>query len=166
MSIESDLALIAVQEKTLRFANFEEAEAWRLGSRLRDLAQAREFPVVIDIRRFGQALFYYALAGSVPDNAEWVRRKSNVVARFHRSSYHVGLELRRTQSSLEAKFGLSESDYAAHGGAFPLIVSGAGIVGSVTVSGLPQRMDHALVVEALAQELGQDDAQLQLPTED
>lgn len=29
--------------------------------------------------------------GTTPDNVEWVRRKSNVVARFHRSSYAVGL---------------------------------------------------------------------------
>lgn len=165
MSIESDLALIATQEKTLRFERFEEGEAWRLGSRLCEIARSRELPVVIDIRRFGQPLFYCALAGSVPDNAEWVRRKGNVVARFHRSSYGVGLELQQAQNSLEARFGLPTVDYAAHGGAFPLVVSGAGVIGSVTVSGLPQRMDHALVVEALAQELGRDHAQLRLPAE-
>ena len=147
----------------MRFERFEEKEAWHLGSRLREIAQARKMPVAIEIRRFGQPLFYCALAGSVPDNAEWVRRKGNVVARFHRSSYHVGLELQQTQSSLEEKFGLATGDYAAHGGAFPLIVSGAGVIGSVTVSGLPQRLDHALVVEALAQELGRDGGQLQLP---
>ena len=39
--------------------------------------------MVIDVRRFGQPLFYAALDGTTPDNAEWVRRKSNVVARFH-----------------------------------------------------------------------------------
>ena len=32
---------------------------------------------------------------------------------------------------------------------FRLRVAGAGIVGSVTVSGLPHRADHELVVEAL-----------------
>ena len=165
MSIESDLALVAVQEKTLRFERFDEGTAWRLGSRLRELAHAEGMPVVIDVRRFGQPLFYCALAGSVPDNVEWVRRKGNVVARFYRSSYHVGLELRQAQSSLEDRFGLSASDYAAHGGAFPLIVAGAGVIGSVTVSGLPQRTDHVLVVEALAQLLGQDPAALRLPTE-
>ena len=48
------------------------------------------------------------------------------------------------------------SDYAPHGGSFPLIVAGAGVIGSVTVSGLPQRADHELVVEALCAELGAD----------
>ena len=41
-------------------------------------------------------------------------------------------------------------------------VEGAGIVGSVTVSGLPQRDDHNLVVEALCAMLGRDFAALRL----
>jgi uncharacterized protein (UPF0303 family) len=41
-------------------------------------------------------------------------------------------------------------DFAAHGGSFPIIVRGTGCIGAVTVSGLPQRDDHNLVVEALA----------------
>ena len=63
--------------------------------RLRTLAEERGLAVVIDVRRFGQPLFYAALDGTTPDNAEWVRRKSNVVARFHRSSYAVGLNLKQ-----------------------------------------------------------------------
>ncbi len=165
MSIENDLTIIAAQEKSLRFARFEEGEAWQLGNHLREAAQAKSLPVVIDIRRFGQPLFYCALAGTMPDHAEWARRKGNVVIRFHRSSYHVRLELQQKESSLEAEFGLPTADYAAHGGAFPLAVSGAGVIGVVTVSGLPQRLDHEFVVEALAQVLGQDYRRLRLPAE-
>ena len=51
------------------------------------IALERGLTLVIDVRRFGQPLFYAALDGTTPDNVEWVRRKSNVVARFHRSSY-------------------------------------------------------------------------------
>jgi uncharacterized protein (UPF0303 family) len=39
------------------------------------------------------------------------------------------------------------------------------VVGSVTVSGLPQRDDHNLVVEALCAMLGRDFAALQLEPE-
>ena len=35
-----------------------------------------------------------------------------------------------------------------HGGSFPVNVENAGIIGAVTVSGLPQLQDHLLVVEA------------------
>ena len=39
--------------------------------------------------------------------------------------------------------------YAAHGGAFPILLRGTGCIGTVAVSGLPQLEDHRLVVEAL-----------------
>jgi uncharacterized protein (UPF0303 family) len=57
------------------------------------------------------------------------------------------------------------ADFAAHGGSFPLRVAGAGVVGSVTVSGLAQRADHELVVEALCGLLGRNFAELRLGPE-
>lgn len=142
---------------------FDEDIAWELGVRLRELALDRRLPVTIEVRRFGQPLFYSALKGSTPDNAEWVRRKGNVVARFHRSSYAIGLSLQQTKTTLAEKYELSAADYASHGGSFPLGVTGAGVVGCVTVSGLPQRADHELVVEALCCQLGREYRQLALP---
>jgi uncharacterized protein (UPF0303 family) len=158
---EDDLAAIATQERELCFSRFDEDVAWSLGSRLRTMAVARKAGAVIDIRRFGQPLFYCALPGTSPDNAEWVRRKSNLVARFHRSSYGLGIEI---GAHLFEKYALSVSDYAAHGGSFPVCVQGSGVIGSITVSGLPQRADHELVVEALCVELGKDYSKLALPS--
>jgi uncharacterized protein (UPF0303 family) len=129
------------------------------------MARDRTLPVVIDIRRFGQPLFYTALEGTTPDNVEWVRRKSNLVARLHRSSYAIGLGLKAKNETLLEKYGMPVADYAAHGGSFPLIAAGAGVVGSVTVSGLPQRDDHELVVEALCALLGRDHKALRLKSE-
>jgi uncharacterized protein (UPF0303 family) len=163
VALSDDLAAIRVQEQELHFSRFDEDVAWQLGTRVRNLAITRKFGVVIDVRRFGQPLFYCALPGTTPDNPEWVRRKSNVVARFHRSSYAIGLELQQTGSTLLEKHGLSLTDYAVHGGSFPIRVTGAGPIGSVTVSGVPQRSDHELVVEALCAELGRNYADLSLP---
>lgn len=157
---EADLTVLAAQERELHFPRFDEDAAWHLGSRLRETAVSRKLGVVIDVRRFAQQLFYAALPGTSPDNAEWVRRKSNLVARFHRSSYALGLEM---GASLFEKYGLPIAEYAAHGGSFPIRVHGAGVIGSVTVSGLPQRSDHELVVEILCAELGKDYAKLALP---
>jgi uncharacterized protein (UPF0303 family) len=148
MGLNEDLERVELQERALEFDRMDEQTAWEIGSHLRSMAKERGLSVVIDVRRFGQPLFYTALAGTTPDNVEWVRRKVNCVARFHRSSYGVGLFMKSKDDSIEAR-GLPTADYASHGGSFPITVKGAGIVGCVTVSGLPQRADHELVVEAL-----------------
>jgi uncharacterized protein (UPF0303 family) len=165
MGLSEDLERVALQERELQLPRLDAQTAWELGVRLRTLAEERGLAVVIDVRRFGQPLFYAALEGTAPDHAEWVRRKSNVVARFHRSSYGVGLSLKAKNETLTEQQGLPLADYATHGGSFPLNVTGAGIVGSVTVSGLPQRADHELVVEALCAVLGRDYAALRLEAE-
>lgn len=165
MSIAEDLDRIALQEHELRIPRLDMQFAWDLGSRIRSIALERGLSIVIDVRRFNQPLFYAALEGTTPDNVEWVRRKTNVVARFHRSSYSVGLGLKSKNTTLTETQGLPIIDYATHGGCFPLHVEGAGVVGCVTVSGLPQRSDHELVVEALCALLGRDYTALQLGPE-
>ena len=165
MGLSEDLAIIGNQEQRLKFPAFNEESAWNLGCRLRDMALSRSAPLVIDIRRFGQLLFFCALPGSTPDNADWARRKSNVVARFHRSSYGLGLELQQKNTSLIDRFGLVLTEFAAHGGSFPITVIGTGVIGSVAVSGLPQRADHELVIQALCGELDCDYAELRLPAD-
>jgi uncharacterized protein (UPF0303 family) len=165
MGWNEDLEQIALQEHELVLENLDTETAWDLGLRLRTLAKERGLGVVIDVRRFGQPLFYAALEGTTPDHVEWVRRKSNVVARFHCSSYAIGLKEKIKNETLFQSQGLPVADYATHGGSFPLTVTGAGVVGSVTVSGLPQRADHELVVEALCAVLGRDYAALKLAAE-
>lgn len=163
MDITQDLQQIAQQERTLVVPRFDADFGWQIGAHLHELAKARAHAIAIDVRTFGLPIFYSALDGTTPDNAEWVRRKGNTVARFRRSSYAVGLRLAETGATLADKYGLPVADYASHGGAFPLTVQGAGVIGSITVSGLPQRSDHELVVEALCALLGHDYSRLALP---
>lgn len=162
MSVAEDLERIAQQERELRLPRFDAQIAWELGTRLRGMAIERGLTLVVDVRRFGQQLFYGALDGTTPDNSEWVRKKTNVVARFHHSSYGVGLNLRNRGMTLVDRYGLPAADYAADGGSFPIAIENAGVIGCVTVSGLPQRADHELVVEALCAHLGRDYAGLKL----
>ncbi len=165
MGLNEDLKRIALQEEELALPRLDAEMAWKLGSKLRAMAAERNLAVVIDVRRFGQPLFYAAMENTTPDNVEWVRRKSNVVARFHRSSYAVGLHEKQKGQTIYESQGLSLTDYATHGGSFPLSVEGAGIVGSVTVSGLPMRQDHELVIEALCALLDRDYKTLKLSPE-
>ncbi|MFC5864863.1 heme-degrading domain-containing protein [Acidicapsa dinghuensis] len=163
MSIPDDLARIALQEQQLQFTSFDEQAAWELGSAIHQLGTARKLRIVVDVRRTGQPLFYAALPGTTPDNAEWVRRKSNVTLRFHRSSYAIALEMEEKKSTLHERYGLPIADYAGHGGSFPVRVHGAGFIGLVTVSGLPMRADHELAIEGLCAVLGYDYREFSLP---
>lgn len=162
MSIKKDLAKIAEQEQRLRFQDFNADTAWKLGNRLKANAEARGVAVTIEIRVGKELVFFFAMPGVNPGNADWARRKRNVVELLWRSSYGVGLSLQDEESSLEAKMGLPTRDYAPHGGSFPIMVEGVGVVGTVTVSGLPQRDDHAMLVEEIAAMCGVPLAELAL----
>lgn len=156
MSIDADLERIALQEQELQFDNFSLETGWALGSLLCEVAAERKLGVVIDVTLFSMPVFYAALEGSTPDNPNWVRRKRNCVFRFLKSSYAVGLSLAKQGTDITTKFGLPDAEFAPHGGSFPIVVKGTGCIGAVTVSGLPQRDDHIMVVEALARLLGKD----------
>ncbi|MCX4666999.1 heme-degrading domain-containing protein [Streptomyces sp. NBC_01381] len=137
------------QELRLVLPQFTYDDAWALGSLLVDLARERGAPVAIDITRGGQQLFHAALPGSTPDNDAWIARKRRVVERYGCSSLLVGTRFRAKGTTFEESSRLDPDAYAAHGGAFPIAVRGAGVIGAVVVSGLPQIEDHAMVVEAL-----------------
>lgn len=149
---------LAAQESTLVFDRFDDDTAWAVGVALRDAARAAGLPVAISIRRNGQRLFHAALPGASADNDGWLERKSAVVDRYGHSSLYVGEEFRAAGKTFEDSSRLDPNRYAAHGGAFPVIVRDVGCVGTVAVSGLPQREDHRLVVETLATFLGRHDA--------
>ncbi|MEU6120948.1 heme-degrading domain-containing protein [Streptomyces sp. NPDC047123] len=140
---------LTAQERRLVLPRFTHEDAWALGTLLVELARERRAPVAVDIRRGGQQLFHAALPGSTPDNDAWIERKRRVVERYHCSSLLVGTRFRAKGTTFEDSSRLDPDTYAAHGGAFPIAVEGAGVIGTVVVSGLPQVEDHALVVEAL-----------------
>ena len=140
---------LAAQETRLVFDRFDEDTAWALGVKLREAALSAGAPVAISIGRNRQRLFQAALAGASADNDGWLDRKCAVVDRYGRSSLRVGEQFRVDGGSFDQDSRLDVSEYAAHGGAFPILVRGVGCIGTVAVSGLPQLEDHRLVVETL-----------------
>jgi uncharacterized protein (UPF0303 family) len=139
---------LAADAARLILPAFTESQALRLGLMLVDMARADALPVVIDIRTPDRTLFHAALPGAAPLNDRWARRKSNTALHFHLASYHVRLMMAEKGETL-AMHGLSEDEFAIHGGAVPIRVRGAGTVACATVSGLPQLDDHLLVIRAL-----------------
>ena len=144
-----DLDSLLAEEELLQFTTFSNEDALALGAMLVEAARTAALPVTIDIRRGDQQLFHAAMPGTTADNDAWIERKIRVVRRFGRSSFAVGTALRLDGRTIEDTYLLPESEYAPHGGAFPVTVKDVGVVGTVAVSGLPQEEDHAFVVAAL-----------------
>ncbi|ODT67921.1 MAG: hypothetical protein ABS75_22345 [Pelagibacterium sp. SCN 63-23] len=164
MSIEDDIARVKRQETELVLPAFDEAVAYEIGSAIRAHALAEGLSLVVDIRTWDRQLFFSATPGTGADNAEWVRRKVNSVRRFQRASYRLVLE--RGEVPFSPQSGADPADFVIAGGGFPIRVPGAGIVGAVTVSGLPGRKDHGVVVDALCDHLGKARADYALPESD
>jgi uncharacterized protein (UPF0303 family) len=152
-SLEQELKRVEAEERELVLDSFDNEDALDLGLALVEKARARRLPVAIDVERCGQRVFHAGMPGSAPDNDHWIERKKRLVNRTYHSSYSTGLRLRIEQRTLAEKMHLDEKDYAPHGGCVPLVVSHVGFVGTVTVSGLPQREDHELVVETLREHI-------------
>lgn len=155
---ESDIPKVLSHEEILVFKSFEEADAWQLGTLMRTEAAKYDQGVVIDIRRGEDVLFFTAMPGTTAVNGDWARRKRNLSNLTHNSSYLTWLQVNYENAKGKIE-GLEKVDYAWAGGCFPIRVVGQGVVATATVSGLPQRDDHKLVVDAIAEYLGIDLAQ-------
>ena len=148
------VADLAAEEAELQFSSFTNDDAWELGTALAEFARRQNAPVAIDISRNHHQLFHVALPGATPDNDTWIERKARVVHRFGHSTLHMRQASIERGTTLEEQFGLDPQRYAAHGGAFPVVVRSVGPIGVVVVSGLPQLEDHRMVVAALRAHLG------------
>jgi uncharacterized protein (UPF0303 family) len=151
MSSPTDLhEQILAEEAELRLDSFGVDDAWVLGSQMRRAAVERGLPVAIGIVLGQQRVFHAALPGSSADNDEWLARKTAVVLRYGRSSLGVGEQFRVQGKDFDEAARLDPARFAAHGGVFPLVLRrGGALLGAVGISGLPQREDHAFVVEQL-----------------
>jgi uncharacterized protein (UPF0303 family) len=159
----ADIARIAEQERRLVFPRFDEHAAFALGSAIRTRAAEAAWPIVVEIRLWDRPLFFAALPGSAGNNAEWARRKFNTVRATLKSSLRCVLEHGSpADRSFKPSWAMPLADYVLAGGGFPLTVEGAGVIGAILVSGLPERDDHGVIVEALCARLGVPHEEVQL----
>lgn len=154
--MEDVLKQLLQEEQELQFKRFNEVTAWQLGNQLVKQATRHNLPITIDITRGSHQLFHASLPGTSADNDEWVKRKVRLVYRFGHSSFYMGQLLKSKGKRIEEAYLLSESEYAPHGGCFPVILKDTGMIGTITISGLPQEEDHKLVVQAIRNYLAQE----------
>lgn len=151
------LAEIKTQQETLRFTTFDLDTVWEIGTKIREIALEDSLPVAVDVRLGTQTAFHVALPGAGTTNDWWARRKGKVVEQYNQSSLYVGVdyELNDGEGGFDQQSKLPADEYAAHGGAFPILLTSGVSLGYVAVSGLAAAHDHALVVTALSSVLSQ-----------
>ena len=157
-------ALVAELEKEdreLRFTAFGYDDAGALGNDLVALSQKAHHPAAIGIFFGEQRVFHAALEGAALNNDLWLERKVRTVRRFNESSYLVGRRHLLNGQNFDTDARVDPLLFAAHGGAFPLRV-GAVQIGVVAFSGLPQEVDHAILVGALRRAIARQETALKI----
>jgi uncharacterized protein (UPF0303 family) len=153
MTIDEQITILETELVEIQLPRFDAGVAWKIGTFIHKQADAAGKQIACEVSRPGQQLFYFAMSEIAPDGEAWIRRKRNVVERFHKSSLLMRLLADKQGRPLLERYALSPSDYSASGGGVPIVVRGSGCVGTVTVSGLTQFEDHALGVQALREVL-------------
>lgn len=147
--MDDNLERLLLEEEELQFKKFNADVAWQIGAELVTRAKADGLSITIDIMQGTHQLFHFSCPGTSADNDEWVKRKVRLVYRFGHSSFYMGQLLKSKGKRIEDAYLVSESEYAPHGGCFPVIIKGSGLMGTITVSGLAQGDDHQVVVDSI-----------------
>jgi len=137
------------QEEYFSFSSFTNDDAIALGQEMLKIATSQKAPVIVQVRIGQQIIFHAALTGTTTENDWWINRKARVVEKFNHSSIYVRVSFEEKNQTFEEHSGLDNELYAAHGGGFPIIVAGQGVVGVALVSGLPQVEDHKMIIQGL-----------------
>jgi uncharacterized protein (UPF0303 family) len=143
------VAELVAQQREIRFSSFGLVEARELGMLIIGMGLERALSITADVTFGDQQVFHVALPGTDAENDYWIARKVRSVRHFGDSSFLLGRRHAAADTDFNEETGLSFDEYVAHGGGFPIILTNGEHVGTVTVSGLAQELDHAIVVEAL-----------------
>lgn len=135
--------------KKIELDHFSNRIALDMGLKIIELAKSRKQHIAVEISRLNHTVFLFVDDDLPADKHNWLRRKANVAKRFEESSLSVKSDLKEGQMSLDKTFGLDERDFIAKGGSIPIFVKNAGMIGTITVSGLHDEEDHNIIVESL-----------------
>ena len=146
------LKILEEQERVLVFDDFTNKDALKLGIILTEVCKDTPSPLSMRIFINNVIAFQYTMEGDSEKRYDWTFRKYNLIKKTLHSSMHGkvrALYLNELQDLYQDK-----ENYGFGCGGFPIIIKDKGIVGTIVVSGLPDPLDHLLVVEALEKMLG------------
>lgn len=149
------LEKLSLQEETLRFDHFNNEDALKLGLLIVKIAEEEiKKGIAVHIEYDEYPLFTHYMEGTSAGNIYWVNAKKNVVKKYNHSSLYIGEMYKDQGTTFFAATGLSDKEYQAEGGSFPILMKSGDRIGTVTVSGLTGEEDHMVAVEGIGRYLG------------
>jgi uncharacterized protein (UPF0303 family) len=134
-------------QETLEFASMTNEDAVRLGEVAIEVIREIGLSLCVEIVVGGDTLFLAKLGSTGAGNTQWLKRKAATANHFGTSSLLLKRQLERDNQMLDDLSDDHEA-LAAHGGAVPIRVGGE-MVGTITMSGEPDWVDHAAVIAAI-----------------
>ena len=146
MTDETTIEQLQAQETEFVFEHFDQATAWSLGSAAVEVIRERGLSLAVQIELRGHVVFKAAVGGVDQDTDEWLVGKARTARHFDSASLLIRFKKNADPSFLD---GLDQEVFKTHGGSVPIRVTGEGTVGTITCSGEPDLVDHAVAAEAL-----------------
>jgi uncharacterized protein (UPF0303 family) len=134
-------------EGRVSFERFTKEDAFELGTIGARLILERHLNLAVDVVLDGDLVYRARLGTTGPGNDQWLSGKAAVAVHFGDAS----LLVKRRQEATGVDFTELDLDHdklKASGGSIPLYVGGV-LVGTITMSGEPDVVDHQTVTEAI-----------------
>ncbi|MCU1418853.1 MAG: hypothetical protein JWR57_22 [Mycetocola sp.] len=132
----------------IEFSQLTNDDAVALGLVALEVMKARDLNLAVDVVLGDDLVFRAKLKSTGPQNDSWLRGKAAVAVRFGESSLLVKERHLAAGTPFEELRDIDHDAYKAFGGSIPLRVSGT-IVGTITMSGEPDAIDHETALEAV-----------------
>jgi uncharacterized protein (UPF0303 family) len=130
------------------FDSFTNDDAVDLGLTAVEVITEWDLNLAVDIVLGDDLVFRAKLKNTGPGNDPWLRMKAATAVRFAEPSLLVRRRHEEAGTPFEERDDVDHEAFKAHGGSIPLKVRGE-VVGTITVSGEPDAVDHEVAAEAL-----------------
>jgi uncharacterized protein (UPF0303 family) len=132
----------------LDVASFVNDDAVDLGVTAIEVIRSRGLNLAVRIVLRGDVVFLAKLRETGADNDPWLAGKAAVVERFGEPSLLVRRRHEEAGTPFDERDDIDHDALRAHGGSLPIRVEGE-LVGTITVSGEPDVIDHDVASEAV-----------------
>lgn len=135
-------------EPLLDLPAFTQDDAVDLGLLAVAVIRERGANLAVRVELHGETVFLAMTGATGAGNLPWLEGKARVVHRFGESSLLVRRRHEAAGTPFEERTDVEHDVLKAHGGSVPLRVAGA-VVGTLTTSGEPDVVDHAVASETI-----------------